>query len=241
MTKTSDELVIKKLKRLKLLEYIDDLNLWISSLNDVQINNILSLNNKLVRSLKENKKILVNLDFLNSSYYIEDIHIIGSTISKVNISYLINLSTNNSSLNSKYHISDMNIIKDALYNNCNCLLRVATNIYSLNSAYHTEDMNLIKDEDKIYKAINLCVLATFKPSLDSKNHISDMKLVKNAKSTLKSSNLCFIATNETSIKSKYHSVHMDLVNEISDEKIDDIKTLFNYKDDEKNDERKIKL
>ena len=45
MTKTSDELVIKKLKRLKLLEYIDDLNLWISSLNDVQINNILSLNN----------------------------------------------------------------------------------------------------------------------------------------------------------------------------------------------------
>ena len=39
--------VINKIKEFELEEYIDDASYFLSSLNDVQINNILSLNNKL--------------------------------------------------------------------------------------------------------------------------------------------------------------------------------------------------
>lgn len=64
------EKVIIILKKYDLLDNIDNFNKWFFRLNEKRMNNLLSIYNMNLNKVLKHKGILVNLDFLNSPYYI---------------------------------------------------------------------------------------------------------------------------------------------------------------------------
>lgn len=168
------EKVIIILKKYDLLDNIDNFNKWFFRLNEKRINNLLSIYNMNLNKVLKHKGILVNLDFLNSPYYIEDIKIMEESKSDVILGCLIDVALEKDSYINEYHTEDMNMILNAKDSyTAYYLSLVACNYLSIYNDYHKEDMEKISNSNN-YDAKYLSIIATDYKSLISGKHKEDM-------------------------------------------------------------------
>lgn len=168
------EKVIIILKKYDLLDNIDNFNKWFFRLNEKRINNLLSIYNMNLNKVLKHKGILVNLDFLNSPYYIEDIKIMEESKNDDILGCLIDVALEKDSYINEYHTEDMNMILNAKDSyTAYYLSLVACNYLSIYNDYHKEDMEKISNSNN-YDAKYLSIIATDYKSLISGKHKEDM-------------------------------------------------------------------
>ena len=168
------EKVIIILKKYDLLDNIDNFNKWFFRLNEKRINNLLSIYNMNLNKVLKHKGILVNLDFLNSPYYIEDIKIMEESKNDDILGCLIGVALEKDSYINEYHTEDMNMILNAKDSyTAYYLSLVACNYLSIYNDYHKEDMEKISNSNN-YDAKYLSIIATDYKSLISGKHKEDM-------------------------------------------------------------------
>lgn len=168
------EKVIIILKKYDLLGNIDNFNKWFFRLNEKRINNLLSIYNMNLNKVLKHKGILVNLDFLNSPYYIEDIKIMEESKNDDILGCLIDVALEKDSYINEYHTEDMNMILNAKDSyTAYYLSLVACNYLSIYNDYHKEDMKKISNSNN-YDAKYLSIIATDYKSLISGKHKEDM-------------------------------------------------------------------
>ena len=168
------EKVIIILKKYDLLDNIDNFNKWFFRLNEKRFNNLLSIYNMNLNKVLKHKGILVNLDFLNSPYYIEDIKIMEESKNDDILGCLIDVALEKDSYINEYHTEDMNMILNAKDSyTAYYLSLVACNYLSIYNDYHKEDMEKISNANN-YDAKYLSIIATDYKSLISGKHKEDM-------------------------------------------------------------------
>ena len=168
------EKVIIILKKYDLLDNIDNFNKWFFRLNEKRMNNLLSIYNMNLNKVLKHKGILVDLDFLNSPYYIEDIKIMEESKNDDILGCLIDVALEKDSYTNEYHMEDMNMILNAKDSyTAYYLSLVACNYLSIYNDYHKEDMEKISNANN-YDAKYLSVIATDYKSLISGKHKEDM-------------------------------------------------------------------
>ena len=182
---TLDELkkIVAQIKRYKLESKIKDINEWFASLNKTQVNNFISLDIELSKYLQKNRHFLVDLDFLRSEYYLEDLAMINDdTIAFNKASILYEVASNVFSFESEYHRDDMK----RLYSQCllfkiESMAALAINPNSLGNDYHEFSMGLIESvrDDRI--APLLSGLASNNEFLKCVNYKEAISLVADAK------------------------------------------------------------
>lgn len=179
------EKVIIILKKYDLLDNIDNFNKWFFRLNEKRINNLLSIYNMNLNKVLKHKGILVNLDFLNSPYYIEDIKIMEESKNDDILGCLIDVALEKDSYINEYHTEDMNMILNAKDSyTAYYLSLVACNYLSIYNDYHKEDMKKISNSNN-YDAKYLSIIATDYKSLISGKHKEDMDNLNIGKSPSK--------------------------------------------------------
>lgn len=179
------EKVIIILKKYDLLDNIDNFNKWFFRLNEKRINNLLSIYNMNLNKVLKHKGILVNLDFLNSPYYIEDIKIMEESKNDDILGCLIDVALEKDSYINEYHTEDMNMILNAKDSyTAYYLSLVACNYLSIYNDYHKEDMEKISNSNN-YDAKYLSIIATDYKSLISGKHKEDMDNLNIGKSPSK--------------------------------------------------------
>lgn len=179
------EKVIIILKKYDLLDNIDNFNKWFFRLNEKRINNLLSIYNMNLNKVLKHKGILVNLDFLNSPYYIEDIKIMEESKNDDILGCLIDVALEKDSYINEYHTEDMNMILNAKDSyTAYYLSLVACNYLSIYNNYHKEDMKKISNSNN-YDAKYLSIIATDYKSLISGKHKEDMDNLNIGKSPSK--------------------------------------------------------
>lgn len=179
------EKVIIILKKYDLLGNIDNFNKWFFRLNEKRINNLLSIYNMNLNKVLKHKGILVNLDFLNSPYYIEDIKIMEESKNDDILGCLIDVALEKDSYINEYHTEDMNMILNAKDSyTAYYLSLVACNYLSIYNDYHKEDMEKISNSNN-YDAKYLSIIATDYKSLISGKHKEDMDNLNIGKSPSK--------------------------------------------------------
>ena len=168
------EKVIIILKKYDLLDNIDNFNKWFFRLNEKRMNNLLSIYNMNLNKVLKHKGILVDLDFLNSPYYIEDIKIMEESKNDDILGYLIDVALEKDSYTNEYHMEDMNMILNAKDSyTAYYLSLVACNYLSIYNDYHKEDMEKISNANN-YDVKYLSIIATDYKSLISGKHKEDM-------------------------------------------------------------------
>lgn len=135
------EKVIIILKKYDLLDNIDNFNKCFFRLNEKRINNLLSIYNMNLNKVLKHKGILVNLDFLNSPYYIEDIKIMEESKNDDILGCLIDVALEKDSYINEYHTEDMKKISNSNNYDAKYLSIIATDYKSLISGKHKEDMD----------------------------------------------------------------------------------------------------
>lgn len=179
------EKVIIILKKYDLLDNIDNFNKWFFRLNEKRMNNLLSIYNMNLNKVLKHKGILVNLDFLNSPYYIEDIKIMEESKNDDILGCLIDVALEKDSYINEYHTEDMNMILNAKDSyTAYYLSLVACNYLSIYNDYHKEDMEKISNSNN-YDAKYLSIIATDYKSLISGKHKEDMDNLNIGKSPSK--------------------------------------------------------
>lgn len=179
------EKVVIILKKYDLLDNIDNFNKWFFRLNEKRINNLLSIYNMNLNKVLKHKGILVNLDFLNSPYYIEDIKIMEESKNDDILGCLIDVALEKDSYINEYHTEDMNMILNAKDSyTAYYLSLVACNYLSIYNDYHKEDMKKISNSNN-YDAKYLSIIATDYKSLISGKHKEDMDNLNIGKSPSK--------------------------------------------------------
>lgn len=203
--------VISKIKEFELEEYIDDASYFLSSLNDVQISNLSNLKH----CKKDYRKLLVDLDFLNSPYYLYDVNLLFRINNKELDDIIFNCIKSDIFKNSKYHKEDLKLIITAKNRTiANYLSMLATDNNSINSTYHEEDMKIIYNSN--LNSSFLYKLSSNKESLDSSSHLNDMNLLKNEKLPYHLiKNMFEVANCSDSINSTYHDYDMYIMSKSS--------------------------
>ena len=113
MNKEEKERIIKGLLKCgyKKEDIIDEM---ILSLDSTKISNLIKLSDiELNNTLSSNKKIVLDMLNLNSKYFVYDIKLISNTEPYYNIMHLINYAKSEIGRNSKYHENDMRLIANA--------------------------------------------------------------------------------------------------------------------------------
>lgn len=170
------EKIIIILKKYDLLDNIDNFNKWFFKLNKKRMNNLLKIYNISLNNVSSYKSILVNLDFLNNPYYIDDINIMEKSKNSSILNYLIDVALEKDSYTNEYHIEDMNMILNAKNDDIAYYLSlVACNYLSIYNNYHMEDMIKISNAKTSKEALKMSIIATDYKSLVSGNHTFDME------------------------------------------------------------------
>lgn len=251
---TLDELkkIIAQIKKYKLESKIKDINEWFASLNKTQVNNFISLDIKLSKFLQKNRQLLVNLNFLSSKYYLEDLKMINdSNISSKKASILYDVATNPFSFESEYHREDMKrLYSQKSETKMSKMAALAGNKYSIGSDYHEFSMKLIESvkDDEI---VNLLVaLASNKTFLCCADYTDAISLVACAKNYYYAQNLYVVADSakddmtylyqdmEKIAKAKNEEISdclLDVANDKtslgSEHHLSDMETIFNAKNE----------
>lgn len=191
-------LKIKKYHLAKLFNKVDDLNTWLTRLNQKQVKNFLTIDlDKINKNKNFFERCLIDSNFLNSDYYVQDIELISKAKSECISRCLILVAIDEDSLAKNYHSEDMNLILNATSDTiAECLCAVARDESSLLRDYHKEDMILIfnSKSDAIAECLNL--VARSKRSLSSVYHRDCMEQIANAKSDEEAINLGYIYLNK---------------------------------------------
>ena len=242
MTKEEVRKIISQIKKYELVDSFRDknaVNKWLSSLNQKQIDNFISLDIS-PSEIMFPTDYLLNTDLLNCNDYCNRIAAM-SKIKKGDMNYLLSMLCHPIFLNSKNYYKDLEkIIKAGA---TKYPLWVITEDAFINSPYHDEDLDLIlnaKDTDNdadaygdslVAEALNM--VAEDKNSINSPYHRQDMKLIANSGSKCLQSSGCYpdrginkLAINEFSLKDKYHLENMEILSKapVSDRQLYEIMT-----------------
>ena len=114
MKKEELQKVIYQIKKYQLEDYVKDVSTWYSFLNEKQRANFLNLNVYPLKKLSQFREILVDLDFLNSDYYLTDAKLINESKSDVIAQCLVNIARDKDSQASNLHQFDERMIAYSL-------------------------------------------------------------------------------------------------------------------------------
>lgn len=212
------ELVVKKLEELELIEKVGNVFNWFRKLNKTRINNLLHLSKEKVLFFKSYEDILLDLNFLNSENYIEDINDIYSCV-KYNREEYLNVITkllkNNNFINSPFHRNDLKkILKCNNLDYINLYVALAVNNISIKGGHHIEDFEKLESKNANYslkiKEALLKVMIN-KNSIESKYHENHVDLIKKSKQVYTANNLALLATTNHSIENNNHIKDMEIL------------------------------
>lgn len=128
--------------------HISDRNSVSGSSDPDYLNNLIKINKIDDKFIIHYVSLLMNPDFINSSYKKFDLELLQSISDKLIFIDLYRLMTNEESLNSSHHKKDAVIISQTIDKNMRILLlKKATNKFSLNSDNHDYDMEYISKLD----------------------------------------------------------------------------------------------
>lgn len=202
-----------KLVEIGLINEIENISKFLKMIKPYMIQNILKLNKEDVQAFEDNKKILVNTDFLKSDNYLSDINTLKNNQDKKSILY--ELFQSKSFLNSKYHNEDLNMIIKCKFPSL--LKELAIDGASIKSIYHKADMELLdkyirKVGFKGYDVSNEYVRYVTHPnSIKSPYHNKDKKIILTASNGFKARILCDVAINNSSITNENHESDISII------------------------------
>ena len=217
--------IFDKIEKYGLVDEINDIDKWLISLNDKQIENFCKLDIKPSDNFEVFKYALLDTNLLNSDNYIQDINLINNTKTR---SRALSLATAcRQGVKGKYHNYYVNLVINAKCDEAASLVAKYFDYHwnLLNNPNHLEDLKLIANADKDICKL-LYKLSTNKKSLNSKYHYKDMELLSTSKG-LCGDSLMELLTNENFLKGRHHiediKTFMELENRF---KVDFLKKLF---------------
>lgn len=240
MTKEELVKIVNQIKKYDLVSSFsnkDDVDKWLSSLNQKQINNFISLNIS-PSEIVFPKHYLINEDLLNCDDYVNRINVMAKIKNGEGCWHLFNRLCSPNFLNSKNYYKDLEKISRADTNRY-ALWVISEDVF-INSPYHDEDLELIvtakdssgNDEDWLV-AEALAMVAGDKNSINSPYHRQDMRIIANSGSECLQMSGAFpdrglnkLAINDVSLKDKYHLENMEILSKslVSDRQLYDIMT-----------------
>lgn len=240
MTKEELRKIISQIRKYELVNSFgnkEEVDKWLSSLNEKQIENFISLNVS-PGDIIFPSYYLINTDLLNCDDYVNRISAMSKIKNGEGCWHLFDRLCSPNFLNSKNYYKDLERISRADTNRY--ALWVISEDLFINSPYHDEDLELIvtaKDnsgnEDDWLVAEALAMVAGDKDSINSPYHRQDMKLIANSGSECLQMSGAFpdrglnkLAINEVSLKDKYHLENMEILSKtfVSDRQLYNIMT-----------------
>ncbi len=232
------ELVKEKLEKYNLVDEIENISKWFRRLKDKHIKNFLNLNYN--DHLKKYNKLLVNIGFLNSNTYLDDVDLLEMYNDKdIDVDEITNLLTDPVFINSPYHNKDLDFILDVDDKKTRkYLIELARSTISINSKYHEEDMRYLysvisvdteqkrikKDKYKLYENFVDYAIKHSRLNIEVKDkiHETDSFMILGAKNIEMSDNLKETALNKYSLNSKYHKQDMGYIYNAEDNNISEL-------------------
>jgi len=217
--------IIKQLKKYDITSTFpsqEDLDKWVSNLNELEINNILSLNID-SKNIKFSKELLIDKNLLNTSDYIKRVEALVSIKNAEGWYHLFDRMLRPEFLYSNKFYSDIETLKKA-----ECAqtpLWIIGEPEFINSPYHDEDFELLvtaKDTSgKQFDYVVWDAIATIAGNADSiksEYHRQDLQtIVKYGAKSLQLSHsypescINYLAINPISLKDQYHLENMEIL------------------------------
>ncbi len=225
-----DELTKKiflQIANYNLFEYFNDMEEipnWIKSLDEIEINNFLSLNIP-EEQIKFDKGILIDRNLLKTKDYLKRVEKIVSIDNAEGVYHLFKNLITKDFLESERFYEDIEKLKQA--HSAQIPLWIIGNKTFINSPYHDEDYSMLidtinksKKEYDYVKGDSIATLVMNKSSIESGYHQMDMHEVYNAPSNILQTSNSYpkksinnLACDDTSLKDPFHQENMQLLKE----------------------------
>lgn len=227
LTKIQQILVIlNKYNLINSFENMNEITKWVSKLNNLQINNLLSLNID-PNLIKFDTKLLINKDLLNTNDYLKRINAFISIKNAEGWYHLFDNMLNPDFLNSNKFYQDIETLKRAKC--AQTPLWIIGEKTFIDSPYHDEDFDLLitatnsnKELGHILSEVIATVISN-DDSINSKHHKTDLNIiVKYGSEILQGPNsypkasIGYLAINKVSLNDHYHIENMELLANNSD-------------------------
>ena len=227
LTKIQQILVIlNKYNLINNFENMNEITKWVSKLNNLQINNLLSLNID-PNLIKFDTKLLINKDLLNTNDYLKRINAFISIKNAEGWYHLFDNMLNPDFLNSNKFYQDIETLKRAKC--AQTPLWIIGEKTFIDSPYHDEDFDLLitatnsnKELGHILSEVIATVISN-DDSINSKHHKTDLNIiVKYGSEILQGPNsypkasIGYLAINKVSLNDPYHIENMELLANNSD-------------------------
>lgn len=224
--------ILKQIRKYELSKYfsdVQDLNIWLSTLNHLQITNFLSLDIDL-EDIRNFRKLIIDSNLLNCKDYKKRVTAMSALRNGDGCWHLFDAICNPNFLKSKNFYKDIEMLSKA--DTARYGLWILGEDAFINSPYHDEDLKLLVETHDVKKdePLDFVVseaLATVAGNINSINspyHRTDMELIASSgsevlQSTYPKHSLNYLAIDEVSLKDKYHTENMQILatNPISSE------------------------
>ena len=226
MNKETLKQIITQIKKYELTNEFknkEEFQEWISKLNNIQINNFITIDIPL-ENIKNIKHLLLNENLLNCYDYKQKITALTSLKNADGWYHLFERLCNPNFLNSKNFYKDIEMLSKA--DNAKYGLRILGEDAFINSPYHEEDLKLliethdIKEEEPLDFIVSEAIasIASNIDSINSPYHQKDIKLIATSGSDYLQSTTSYpessinnLAINKESLKDKYHIENMQIL------------------------------
>lgn len=213
---------LKKYDILNLFKNKDEMIIWITELNELQINNFLNLNIN-PEKIKFDSKLLIDKNLLNQLDYIKKVNAIASIDNAEGCYHLFEYLIREEFLESEKFYQDIETLKKM--ESARTGLWIIGDPVFINSPYHDEDFELlatVKDtSDKKFDYVVCDAIATVAGNIDSiksEYHRQDLQtIVKYGSDALQLSHsypercINYLATNPVSLNDNYHLENMEIL------------------------------
>ena len=218
--------IINQIKKYELTESfkdVEEFNKWVSKLNNVQIDNFLSLDIDL-EEIRELRDLLINSDLLNCKDYKQKVGAISTLKNGDGCWGLFNVLCKPNFLKSKNFYNDIEMLSRA--DTARYGLWILGEDTFINSPYHDEDLKLLVETHDTNKEKPLdfvvsdaiATVACNSDSIKSEYHQADMKLIVTSGSeclqmshSYPEHSLNNLAVNKVSLADKYHLENMQIL------------------------------
>jgi hypothetical protein len=219
--------ILKKYEIIESFNSVEEIRAWISNLNELQITNLLSLNIE-PNTIKFSKKLLINLDLLNTTDYLKSVMALVSIENADGFYHLFDKMLNLDFLNSPKFYQDIETLKRA--ESAQIPLWIIGEKDFIDSPYHDEDFELlvtVKDTserhlDFVLREV-IATIAGNADSIKSEYHRTDLEtVVKYGSPALQLPNtyphdsITYLAINKVSLNDIYHLENMEILANNSD-------------------------
>lgn len=227
LTKIQQILVIlNKYNLINSFENMNEITKWVSKLNNLQINNLLSLNID-PNLIKFDTKLLINKDLLNTNDYLKRINAFISIKNAEGWYHLFDYMLNPDFLNSNKFYQDIETLKRAKC--AQTPLWIIGEKTFIDSPYHDEDFDLLitatNSNEELYCKLSevIATVISNDDSINSKHHKTDLNIiVKYGSEILQGPNsypkasIGYLAIDKVSLNDPYHIENMELLANNSD-------------------------